>query len=102
MPRWIAFVVMLVVGLSGLASCALLPHRACHFCGAVLAAHTAAGAGELTPEGYEVCHRCKVEAVRDERTARSLVGQVRADLVRLGLTLPWGAIPVKLTRFGTQ
>lgn len=70
----------------------------CKFCGGVLAAKLPWGKAEHTPEGFDVCHKCKSEGVRDVATAQALVKQVRADLVRLGVTIPWGPIPVMLRK----
>jgi len=63
----------------------------CKFCGASLSA------GKVhTAEGFDVCHECDRHAVRDLRTAQALVAEVRTEIVKFGIKLPWGAIPIKL------
>ncbi len=75
-----------------------MPPKTCKFCGGVLAAKLPWGKAERTPEGFDVCRWCKNEGVRDVATARALVKHVRADLVRLGVNIPWGPIPVVLRK----
>lgn len=72
--------------------------KPCKFCGAILASYTSAGKGRRTPEGFDVCETCNKAAVRDLRAAQALVSKVRAELVGLGLKLPWGTIPIQLKR----
>jgi hypothetical protein len=88
--RSIFMLVVLSVSLCSLLACQFFAPK-CKFCGASLSA------GKVhTAEGFDVCHDCDRSAVRDLRTAQALVAQVREEIVKLGIKLPWGAIPVKL------
>lgn len=64
----------------------------CKFCGEWAMGNDAVH----THEGWRVCKRCNGEAVRDLATARALVAETRAELVSMGIKIPWGVIPVQL------
>ncbi|MBE7437041.1 MAG: protein DA1 [Spirochaetales bacterium] len=84
---------VLALALTQFAACQLIMPT-CKFCG-----KSVRGAEKVhTPEGFEVCHQCNQEAVRDLRTAQALVAQARTEMVNLGIRLPWGAIPIKLEK----
>jgi hypothetical protein len=88
--RSILLLAVLLVTLANLSACHFFGPK-CKFCGASLSA------GKVhTAEGYDVCHECDREAVRDLRTAQTLVAQVRKEILSLGISLPWGEIPIKL------
>lgn len=84
------FLLVLILSLVNLSACQWFGPK-CKFCGASLSA------GKVhTAEGFDVCHECDREAVRDLRTAQALVGEARKEIVSLGIKLPWAAIPIKL------
>lgn len=82
--------VFLLVSLGSLFSCKWFSNK-CRYCGASLSS------GKVhTAEGFDVCHECDKGAVRDLRTAQTLVAQVRKEILALGVKIPWGPITVKL------
>jgi len=84
------FLLLALATVGNFLACQLIAPR-CKFCGASLSA------GKVhTVEGFDVCHQCDREAIRDLRTAQILVTEVRSELTSFGIRLPWGAIPIKL------
>lgn len=88
--RSIFLLAFLWLALASLVACQFFSTK-CKYCGASLSA------GKIhTAEGFDVCHECDRTAVRDLKAARATVAQVREELVKLGIKLPWGAVTVKL------
>ncbi len=94
--RSMILMAFLLASLGSLSACQYVGQR-CKFCGSSLSA------GKVhTPEGYIVCNECNLSAVRDLRTARALVAQVRSEIAKLGVRLPWGNIKIKMGPTGQK